>query len=81
MAVPTIGLIVVVLTAGVVGTKLGQVELPFPLFTALVLLVFTEILGDWSSDLTYGIVGESCTCSCSRASFNSLESSSPSDIG
>ena len=41
MLVLAIGLIVSILTVGTVGTKFGLVRLPFLLFTALVLLVFT----------------------------------------
>ena len=58
MSVPSIGLITVVLTAGRVKTKFGLVELPCPLFTMLVVLSFTELLGDRSHYLTSGTVGE-----------------------
>ena len=51
MLVPTIVLIV-----GIVGTKFWPTGLLFPLFTALVLLVFTNSLGDKSLDLTSGDV-------------------------
>ena len=81
MSVPTIGLNGTVLTAGTVVTKCGLVRFPCPLFTALVLLVFIEILEDRSHDLTLGIVGELCTGSCSRALVDSLDSSNPFEIG
>ena len=80
MSVPAIGLISVVLTTGTFRSKFGLVRLPRPLFTALVLLVFTEILGDRSRDLTSGTVGELCTCSCSRAFVDSSDSLSPFEI-
>ena len=57
MSVPAIGLIGVVFDGGTIGTKCGLVILPCLLFTVLVLLIFIEILGDRSHDLTYRIVG------------------------
>ena len=46
----------IVFAAGTVETKFWIVELPCLLFTALVLLVFTEVLGDKSLVLTSGEV-------------------------
>ena len=80
MAIPSIGLIVVVLNAGTIGKKFGLVGLHFSLFTSFVLLMFTKLLGDMSGDLTSGSVGELCTCSCSGASVDSLDSLSSSEI-
>ena len=40
-----------------VRVKFGLVRLPYSLFTMLVLLVFIELLGDRSCDLTSGTVG------------------------
>ena len=77
MSVQSIRLTDIVLTAGTLGTKCGLVRLPCPLFTTLVLLIFTKILGDRSRDLTYGTVGELCTHSCFGASVDSSDSSSP----
>ena len=48
----------IVFVFGTIKTKFGLVELPCPLFTVLVVLVFTELLGDMSHDLTSGTVGE-----------------------
>ena len=70
MLAPTI-----VFVVGIVRTKFGLVELPCPLFTVLVILVFTESIGDMSCDLSSGTVGELCTRSYSGASVNSLDSS------
>ena len=81
MSVPAIGLIDTVLTGGMVGTKCGLFGLPFSLFTALVILVFIEILGDRPRDITSSTIGDLCTLSCSGASVDSSDSSSPSDIG
>ena len=61
MSVPSIGLIAALLIVGTVETKFRLVRLPCPLFTALVLLIFTKLLGGRCSDLTFGSVGELCT--------------------
>ena len=81
MAIPAIGLIVVVLNASTIGTKFGLVGLHFSLFTSFVLLMFTKLLGDMSGDLTSSSVGELCTHSYSATLVNSFDSSSPSEIG
>ena len=78
---PAIRLIGTVLTIGTVGTKFGLVGLPCPLFTALEQLIFTQILGDWSGDLTYCTIGELSIHYGFGASVDSSDSSSPSDIG
>ena len=80
MLIPAIGLITVVFTVGTVEKKIGLVELPCPLITALVLLIFTKILGDRSYYLTSSTVGDLCKCSYSGVSVDSLDTSSPSEI-
>ena len=69
-----------IFVAGRVRTKFGLVRLPYPLFTVLLLLVFTKSLGDRSRNLTSGTVGELYTRCCFGASVDSSYSLSPSDI-
>ena len=67
------------------GKKYGVVGLPCPLFRALVLFIFTSLLGDEFLDLTSGdvcgVVGVPYSCSSLGVSTDSSDSSSPSDIG
>ena len=48
----------IVIIHGTARTKFGLVELPCLLFTVLVVLVFVELLGDRSGDITSSIEGE-----------------------
>ena len=49
----------IVFATGTVETKFGLVKIPCPIFTVLVVVVFTELLGERYGDLTSGTVGES----------------------
>ena len=52
----------IVFATSTVETKFRLAGLPCPIFTALVLIVFIELLGDKSLDITFGevcsVVGE-----------------------
>ena len=48
----------IVFAAGIVGKKIWLIRLPCPIFTVLVLLVFTKLLGDRSLDLTSEAISE-----------------------
>ena len=71
----------IVIATGTIRTKFGLVRLPCPLFIVLVVLVFTESLGDRSRNLTSGSVGKVYTRYFSIASVNSYDSLSPSKSG